>query len=56
MSGGERQGDREAMERVADRMVKDGVPKETALEKARESMRRTDRQLRERLAHGQHKR
>jgi hypothetical protein len=47
VSGGERQGDREAMHRVADRMVRDGVPKKTALEQARESMRRTDRQLRD---------
>ena len=44
---GERQGDRAAMERVADRMVRDGVPKQKAIEQARESMRRTDRQLRD---------
>jgi hypothetical protein len=47
-SGGERRGDREAMHRVADRMVRDGVPGRVAIEKARESMRRVDRQRRDR--------
>lgn len=46
-SSGEKQGDREAMERVQGRMVRDGVPAETADRLARESMKRVDRQLRE---------
>ena len=45
--GGERSGDREAMRRVADRMVRDGVRPEVAIERARDSMRRVDRQRRE---------
>ena len=46
-TSGEKRGDREAMRRVADRMVRDGVPGRVAIEKARESMRRIDRQHRE---------
>ena len=46
-TNGERSGDREAMRRGADRMVREGVPGRVAIEKARESMRRIDRQHRE---------
>ena len=45
--GGEKQGDREAMERVQGRLVRDGVPADRAEKEARESIRRTDRLLRE---------
>ncbi len=44
---GEREGDRAAMERVTERMIKSGVKPSTAAEKARESMIRSDRKLRE---------
>lgn len=44
---GERKGDREAMERVADRMVQSGVRPDRAIEQARESVKRVDRQKRE---------
>ena len=46
--GGERDGDRAAMERVADRMVRSGMRGEDAIRDARSSMERADRGLRDR--------
>lgn len=44
---GEKQGDREAMDRVTRKILESGVDSSTAREMARESMIRTDRKLRE---------
>lgn len=44
---GEKQGDRAAMERVADRMISSGVKPEKAIEAARESMQRVDKRQRD---------
>lgn len=44
---GERQGDREVIDRMTKRIASDGVPPDKANEKARESMRRVDQRLRE---------
>ena len=46
-TSGEQAGDRAAIDRTADRMIRDGVPKKVAHKKAVESMRRVDRRLRE---------
>lgn len=45
---GERKGDRDVMDRVTKRLIDHGVKPEVAREHARESMKRTDRDERER--------
>ncbi len=45
---GERKGDRKVMDNVTKRLIDHGVDKERAREMAQESMKRTDRNERER--------
>jgi hypothetical protein len=44
---GERKGDREAIDRVTERIIGNGVRPEEAHEAARKSMERVDRKMRE---------